>query len=37
MQMDSVYKMILISLGSVSASRQDTGMKMHNIQWVVLY
>ena len=24
-------------LESVSASTQDMGMKMHNIQWVILY
>ena len=24
-------------LGSVNASAQDMGMKMHNTQWVILY
>ena len=30
------WQMLLI-LESESASTQDMGMKMHNIQWVVLY
>ena len=28
---------MLFILGSVSASTQDMGIKMHNIHWVVLY
>ena len=30
-------QMLFLILESVSASTQDMGMKMHNIQWVVLY
>ena len=34
---DVVLVKCCLTLESVSASTQDMGMKMHNIQWVVLY